>query len=211
LPGGDLYNTAIGSYPRSAVVTSSVVAGTDGQLNSVFSGNYSYRLENENVIGGYASAMSQSVKNYTDANIYFAWAAVLEAAHGTLDGAVFKLVLRDDTDGVDVITRTFTAATGGGGVDARFAFSSTGYYYTSCAGGVTPCQNNWMIESLATPTLGHDYTLSLLAADCNPTGHAGWAYLDGFGAVIPKTPEPGTLGLLGLGVLALGLTRRRKV
>ena len=180
-------------------------------MTSVFDGNWSYRLENAGIVGGYGSAISQSVQNYTDANIFFAWAAVLEAAHGTLDGAVFKLVLRDDTDGVDVLTRTFTAATGGGGVDARFTQSSTGYFYTTCANGVANCVNNWMIEQLSTPTIGHDYTLSLLAADCEPTGHAGWAYLDGFGAIIPKTPEPGTLGLLGLGVLALGLTRRRKL
>jgi hypothetical protein len=53
----------------------------------------------------------------------------------------------------------------------------------------------------------------VLAADCQPTGHTGYAYIDGFGARIPDpdpVPEPATFGLMGLGLLGLGFARRRK-
>ena len=58
-----------------------MIAGNDPNvgslLNRVYSGNYSYRAE-DTTWGGYASAITQTVTNWTDNNIFFAWAAVLE-------------------------------------------------------------------------------------------------------------------------------------
>ena len=42
--------------------------------------------------------------------MFFAWKGVLLGAHGVSDAATMKLVLRDVTDGVDLITRTYNAA-----------------------------------------------------------------------------------------------------
>lgn len=198
-PGGAYYNSSLN---HSAIVSGGFAPNTDGHLRQVYSGNYSFRAEDV-FNGGYASVITQSVTNYTDPNIFFAWAAVLEGAHGVNDAATFKLVLRDDTDNVDLITRQYNAASGGGGVDQRFTLSSNNYYYT-----------DWQVEQLALGNrAGHNFTLTLLAADCEQTGHAGYVYLDGFGAVTPPTgnaPVPATLALLGLGMLGMGAARRRQ-
>lgn len=204
LPGGTHYNAA---NSNSSIIAAGTVDPTQGALlgSTVYSGNYSYRVENT-TNGGFASAIGQTVVNYTDANIFFAWKAVLDGAHGPNDAATLKINLRDDTDGIDLITRTYNAASGGGGVDPRFVHNvAQDDYYTP----------DWQIEQLAIGAAlsGHTFTLSVLAADCQPTGHYGYVYLDGFGAVTPPTgtvSEPASLVLVGLGLAGLASTRRRK-
>ena len=201
LPGGSLYNSSLN---HSAVVGPGVMAHTNGTLNQVYNGNYSFRAE-DLTYGGYASAITQTVTNYTDPNIYFAWAATLEGAHGVNDAATFKLVLRNVSTGTDLVTRTYNAASGGGGVDSRFTLGSDGFYYTTA----------WQIEQLDVSAFSGDtFELTLLAADCQPTGHQGTVYLDGFGAAPPPVgavPEPETYALMLAGLAAIGfMTSRRR-
>jgi hypothetical protein len=124
--------------------------------STIFGGNYAFRVE-DTTSGGYASAISQRVNGYTDTDIFFTWKAVLLGAHGISDAATMKLVLRDETTGVDLITRTYNAASTGSGVDARFSLLGSNYY--------TP---DWQIEQLTIGAglLGHDFSLSVLASDC---------------------------------------------
>lgn len=196
LPGGSQYD---GPTPRSSIIAAGTVDARVGAAlgSTVYEGNYSYRAE-DTFTGGYASVISQKVLNYTDPNIFFAWKAVIQGAHDADDSALMVIQLRDDTTGNLIINRSYN---GGGGVDARFATDGTFFY--------TP---QWQIEQLAIDAalMGHDFTISLLAADCQPTGHMGYAYIDGFGRVNPEVPEPATAALLMLGAGTLVAARRRK-
>ena len=202
LPGGSLYN---GGLTHSSIIAAGASDPNLGALlgTTVYSGNYSWRVE-DTTNGGYASAISQQVNNYTDPNIFFAWKSVLQGAHGPTDAATMIIQLTDLTDNKVLISREYNAASSGSGVDPRFS-SASGYFYTP----------QWQIEQLAIDASlsGHDFLLAVLGSDCQPTGHTGYVYLDGFGNAPPPpgVPEPATLGLLGVGVAGmLGLRRRRK-
>lgn len=202
LPGGSEYDS---SSNRSSIITAGTVDPTVGAAlgSTVYSGNYSYRAE-DTTWGGYASVISQKVLNYTESNFFFAWKAVLEnGGHDGEESAVMYITLTDDTTGTLLINRVYNAGATGGGVDNRFVQAGDIFY--------TP---QWQIEQLAIDLdlMGHDFTISLLAADCNPTGHTGYAYLDGFGGRIPETdvPEPASAGLVMLGAVGFLASRRRR-
>jgi hypothetical protein len=204
LPGGALYDAGIANSHSSIISAGTVDPNVGAALGStVYSGNYSWRVE-DTTYGGYASALSQTVLDYSDPDIFFAWKAVLLGAHGPDDAATMLITLTDLTTGTELIRRQYNAADSGTGVDSRFSLLNNNYY--------TP---DWQIEQLSIgPSLaGHDFMLSVLGSDCEPTGHWGYVYLDGFGAVIPTAadpvPEPASMLLLGAGLLGLAAARRK--
>ena len=184
---------------RSQVVTDYLDPFTDNKLHSVLAPNkYSARI-NDSINDDTVSVISQSVKNYTDPFIYFAWAAVLQGSHGITDSDNFTLLLRDDTTGQDLYNVSYNSASAAG--TNLFSLASTGWYYTQ-----------WQVQKLDVSALqGDDFTLTLLGSDCPYGGHAGYVYLDGFGNTAPPIPEPASLALMGSGIaLAAGWWRRRR-
>jgi len=114
--------TRYGTNPapqHSAIIDTTYVDPNVGAAigSLVQSGNYAYRVE-DTTSGGYASVISQSVKNYSDPDIFFAWKAVLLGAHDATSAATMKITLTDDTLGTVLLSREYNAASGGGGVVA---------------------------------------------------------------------------------------------
>jgi hypothetical protein len=192
LPGGSNYN--IGGN-ASAVVGPGFDPIVGSLLNTVYNGVYAARV-NDWYNNYSVSVISQTVTNYSNPYIYFAWAAVLESSHGSTDSDNFTLQLTDDTTSTVLYLASYNSYDNG-----SIFHPSGSWFYT-----------DWQVQQLDVSGLqGHDFSLTLLGSDCPYGGHAGYVYLDGFGGTKPPpTPEPGTLAMLGTGgIFVAGWLRRR--
>lgn len=175
---------------------------------------------NNNATGGFANFISQADaitaadRDTSDSKLHvrFSYAVVLENPGHTPSGQPFFFIR------VRNVTKNTTLFE-----DFSFA-GQTGTQFTNL--GTTPYQYlNWKNADVIVPDadLGDSIQVYLLASDCEPTAHLGYAYLDGFGsavvtpgptakatAVVPTLGEWALITLSALLALSAGLVARRQ-
>jgi hypothetical protein len=206
LPGGALAGTSQDG-PQVSVVGPGNDPNVGALLNQVYKGSYSARI-GDTITGGNGGA--QTVVNYGATTLNFSWAAVVEPFHSLTDAPIFSVKLIDVTDNKTIYSSNFLAVSSASTSGLFKASGNPDYLYAP-----------WQDVSLTT-VVGHTYRIEMFAADCQPTGHLGYAYLDGFGSVTggggdngtvtPPTgtvPVPASAALLGLGLVGLLMKRKK--
>lgn len=213
-------NIGSGGSFRGAVVS----GGPDllgAPITLPYAGTHSARVNND-ATGGYLNFISQSDtitaadRDPSDNKLHirFNYAVVLEdPGHDASEQPFFFLRVRNVTKGT-VLYEDFAFA---GQTGTQFQPIPTP------TGGNDPLYLNWKPADVVVPDadLGDTIEVYLLASDCSPTGHAGYAYLDGFGsrvvppggntvAPVPTLSEAAfmALGILLAGAAATSLRRR---
>lgn len=168
--GVAVYNVVTSTWSDSYITGYNAANQTN--ITAVYSGANALRLNDDNNNYG-VSVIRQSVANYDGTAIYLAWLAVLEGSHGPTDSDHFVIKVHDDTANTDVATISYSSAT-----TASFFTLVNGVYVSG-----------WRADGVSV-TQGNDYTVSVLAADCDAGGHWGYVYLDAFGPTAPAGLTP---------------------
>lgn len=205
--GGSTYP---GSYSfdgtnRDAIVTSGadpILAGfgiTAAQFNRVYAGTYSARIEDSNVGARFSQIQQSAVWN--DDSINFAYATVFQdPGHSADQNPHVRVILKDLTTNAILYSQYYDS----NNVPLSVRHDLGSVVYT-----------DWQVITLDTSGVkGDTLQLTVLASDCSPTGHFGYAYVDGFGAEIPVAgvPEPASLAMFFMGALGMaGYSWRKRM
>lgn len=210
---GNLNGWTLGGYTAdSGIVTAGMDSNALGLLPRTSNGNYAVRVGNQ-AGGGHTSSISQTVANWQDVKVWFAWAALLQEPtnqvyHSPGEMPDYSVSLYDITTSTSLYNQAFNVTN----------LPPTGWH-TGAINSVAGSQglwhySDWYAVNLDTSgVIGHDLRLTITASDCSLGGHGGYVYLDQVGSeqpIIPTVPEPSTVILLGVGVAGLAMWRRNR-
>jgi len=150
--------------------------------------------------GAHATRISQTaIMEALETDVFINWGAAMEDPnHAANQQPFFQIEVYKNGDLFGSLFKIADPgvgwATSGNGPDGSLVYYSTGQYH------------------LAGLAAGDAVKVVMTVADCSPTAHAGWAYLDGIGTTPDPydTPDGGsTLVLLGLTLGGIGALRRK--
>jgi hypothetical protein len=182
----DLNLSAPGSHTFEGAIVGNVADPHAPTLVLPRSGSFTAQVGTDTV-GGFAESISQqdvitnADRDATDGKLHvrFSFAAVLEdSGHSDNQRPFFFVRLRNITKGTTLYEEfTFEQQPG-----KTFLQGDPGFRYT-----------NFTNVDIIVPDadLGNTLEIQAFGSDCQPTGHAGYVYLDGFGsAIVPPGPGP---------------------
>ena len=215
------------SYQSDSSIISNSAAtdpNSGGNLREVLQGANSFRLNNQ-ANGAHFSTLSQTVTDYTSADMYLGFAAVLENPtnpHTEEQTPKFNFSIFDVTKNETLYAVQF---------DSRNAVSQGITWNTGVTTGnnSTWMYSDWNIIHVDTSLLqGDTFEITVSAYDCALGGHGGYAYVDSFSPIMPvanpgvttnfieasslsETPEPSQVATSTMVVLCIGgfIIRRR--
>lgn len=171
-------------------------------FDTAFNGDYMAQLNEFVPPGGaglaHATRISQTgTMGALETDVYINWGAAMEDPnHPANQQPFFQIEVYKNGGLFDSLFKVADPGPGwtlsGAGPDGASTYYSSGQYH------------------LAGLTAGDTVRVVMTVADCSPTGHAGWAYLDGIGTAPAPFPDSGsTLALLGLTLGGIGALRRK--
>jgi hypothetical protein len=174
-------------------------------FDAPFDGNYMARLNEDNPNADATRLSQTGTMGVGETDLYIAWGAALEdPGHARNQQPYFGIVVK--VNGAVVANENHNASDGtaGGWTAGGTGPNGSPLYYDS---------DVFHISGL---NVGDQVYVEMTAVDCSPTGHSGWAYLDGIGTA-PPTPPPGasvpdggaTALLLAPALLGLVALRRK--
>lgn len=157
-------------------------------LPMVYAGNYAVRVNDSNNNFS-VNSIAQSVTNYSSSDLYLAWSAVMAPGHAPADAGSFNIVVTDTTTNTSLANIHYDASTGNPNL--------------SQWSGTYPVYSGWVVEHLST-TIGDNYTIQLIANDCDAGGHYGYVYLDAFSNQVVAPNQGVNAGASSGGVIFSG-------
>ena len=213
----------------AGVVTNANDIRTNNSLQMVSYGTYSARIGDQ-VAWGYAGPITSSLMQTSvvaagdDSDLYFNYAVVAlvptNGGHGLSETPYFQVNVTNSHNGTTTSLYSLNRYSGNPGTiqpgwlpgvndpNSIYGQNSPGTWY------YFPWTQVHINLADAGIQIGDELTVELIVRDCTQSGHAAYAYLDGFGSTptpIPSVPEPSSFLLLsgGLGAVIYGVRRKK--